>query len=455
MTVTEPVLTTSPYLSGNFAPVDREVEAFDLPVRGRIPDALAGRLLRIGPNPVSVPDPSTYHWFLGAGMVHGVRIRDGKAEWYRNRYVRSDGVTTAKGWPTTPGPRHGMGDGTANTNVVGYAGSTYAIVEAGSLPVELDYDLETVRTSDFGGTLPGSFTAHPKRDPASGELHAMAYYWEWDYVQYLVVGTDGRVRKTVDVPVPGRPMLHDCAITETNVVVFDLPVTFDLDVAMSGIGTLPYRWNPDYGARVGLLPRDATNGRAARWAELDELCYVFHPLNAYDLPDGRVVCDVVKHPRMFASDFNGPNEGQPTLWRWIIDPQSGRVAEELLDERGQEFPRHDERRVGRAYRYGYTAAFRSRLEHGPALKHDLERGTSERHDYGEGRVTLEPVFVPRAEDAAEDDGWVMSYVYDATTDTSDVVILDAQDFTGEPVAVISLPQRVPFGFHGNWVPDVG
>ena len=75
------------------------------------------------------------------------------------------------------------------------------------------------------------------------------------------------------------------------------------------------------------------------------------------------------------------------------------------------------------------------------------------HEYGPGRVTLEPVFVPRDADAAEDDGWIMSYVYDATTDSSDVVILHAQDFTGEPVATIPLPQRVPFGFHGNWVPD--
>jgi carotenoid cleavage dioxygenase-like enzyme len=453
MTVTESRTTTSPYLSGNFAPVTDEVEAFDLPIRGHVPEELTGRLLRIGPNPVTAPDPRTYHWFTGSGMVHGVRIRAGKAEWYRNRFVRSDGVTEAKGWPATPGPRHGMGDGTANTNVIGYAGATYAIVEAGGLPVELSYDLDTLRMSNFDGTLPGSFTAHPKRDPASGELHAMVYYWEWDYVQYVVLGTDGRVRRTVNVPVPGKPMLHDCAITETQVVVFDLPVTFDLEVAMSGTGTLPYRWNPDYGARVGLLPRDAADGAATRWSDLDELCYVYHPLNAYDLPDGRVVCDVARHPKMFANDYNGPNEGTPTFWRWTIDPVAGRVHEELLDDRGQEFPRHDERLIGRRNRYGYAAGFGAGIEHGPALKHDLERGTTEVHDYGPGRVTLEPVFVPRHDDAAEDDGWIMSYVYDATTDSSDVVILHAQDFAGEPVAVISLPQRVPFGFHGNWVPD--
>ena len=197
MTLTEPTLAAarvspSPYLSGNFAPVDDELDVADLPVQGRIPEGLTGRLLRIGPNPVQPRDPKTYHWFTGSGMVHGVRIRDGRAEWYRNRFVRDDNVTEVKHWPRTPGPRHGMGSGTANTNVIGLDGRTFAIVEAGGLPVELTYDLDTVQMSDFDGTLPGSFTAHPKRDPATGENHAVVYYWEWDYVQYVVVGTDGR-----------------------------------------------------------------------------------------------------------------------------------------------------------------------------------------------------------------------------------------------------------------------
>ena len=143
-------------------------------------------------------------------MVHGVRLRDGRAEWYRNRFVRDSTVTEVKHWPRTPGPRHGMGSGTANTNVIGLDGRTYAIVEAGGLPVELTYDLDTVQMSDFDGTLPGSFTAHPKRDPATGENHAVVYYWEWDYVQYVVVGTDGpRAQNPVDIPVPGKPMVHD------------------------------------------------------------------------------------------------------------------------------------------------------------------------------------------------------------------------------------------------------
>jgi len=136
VTTTESRTATSKYLSGNFAPVEHEIEAFDLPVRGEIPRELTGRLLRIGPNPVTPPDPATYHWFTGTGMVHGVRMRDGKAEWYRNRFVRDDNVAEAKGVPIAPGPRHGMGAGTANTNVIGHADRTFAIVEAGGLPVE-------------------------------------------------------------------------------------------------------------------------------------------------------------------------------------------------------------------------------------------------------------------------------------------------------------------------------
>jgi carotenoid cleavage dioxygenase len=442
-------MSENPYLSGNFAPVEQELTSLDLRVTGTIPRELRGRLLRIGPNPVEPPDPAKYHWFTGNGMVHGLRLCDGRAEWYRNRYVRDDQVTAAKGWPRTPGPRHGMGEGVANTNVIGHAGRTWAIVEAGGLPVELTDELETVAYSNFGGTLPGSFTAHPKRDPDTGELHAVVYYWAWDYVQYVVVGVDGRVRKTVEIPVPGKPMVHDCAITEHYVVVFDMPVVFDVQAAMKGL--FPYVWSPDYGARVGLLPREG-DASQVRWFEVP-LCYVFHPLNAYEAADGQVVLDVVRHPKMFATDTLGPNEGGPTLDRWILDPASGKVREDRLDERGQEFPRHDERRIGKPIRYGYTAALGDRLALGGIYKHDVVGRRSETHEEGKGRFFLEPVFVPRAPDADEDDGYILAYVYDAPSNRSDVVVLAAQDFTGPPLATIHLPQRVPFGFHGNWVPD--
>jgi carotenoid cleavage dioxygenase len=438
------------YLSGNFAPVSEELTAFDLPVTGQIPRELSGRLLRIGPNPVD-PDPATHHWFIGNGMVHGVRLRDGKAVWYRNRYVRDDKVVAVKGWPPVEGPKPelAIGDGTANTNVIGHAGRTFAIVEAGNLPVELSYELDTLRRSNFDGTLPGGFSAHPHRDPDTGELHTAVYSPAWEYVQYVVVGAGGRVRKTVNVPVPGKPMVHDCMITQRYFVLLDLPVILDVQAAEAG--RFPYTWHPEYGARVGLLPREG-NADDVTWHEV-EPCYVFHPMNGYDDRDGRVVLDVVRHPKMFATDMLGPNEGTTTLDRWIIDPQGGPVKEERLDDQGQEFPRLDDRRAGKPYRFGYTAGFGPDAKLGGLRKHDLRTGRLERHSEGEGRAFMEPVFVPRQADAGEDDGYVMAYVYDQNRNGSDVVILHAQDFEAEPVARIQLPQRVPFGFHGNWVAD--
>ncbi len=444
-------MTENLYLSGNFAPVAEELTARDLPVTGRIPEELEGRLLRIGPNPIAA-DPARYHWFLGNGMVHGVALRGGRAAWYRNRFVRDDELVAAKGWPAVSGPQReaALGGGLANTNVIAHAGSTYAIVEGGNLPVELSDDLETIRRSDFGATLPGGFSAHPKRDPDTGELHAAVYAIGAEEIQYVVVGVDGRVRKTVDVPVPGSPMVHDCALTPNYFVLLDLPVILDPGAIEQG-GQLPYAWHPKYGARVGLLPRDG-GAQDVLWREI-EPCYVFHPMNAFEDADGRVVRDVIRHPQMFASARYRASEGPPTLDRWILDPRGGPVKEARLDDRPQEFPRHDERRIGKPYRYGYTIQVGAGFAFEALLKHDLRDGRTERHQQGPTRLFMEPVFVPRAPDADEDDGWVLAYTYDTATNRSAVVILHAQDFGGAPLATIHLPARVPFGFHGNWIPD--
>ena len=124
-------MTENAYLKDNYAPVPDEVTATDLPVKGKIPEALNGRLLRIGPNPVSEPGPR-HNWFVGNGLVHGLWLREGKALQYRSRFIRDDEVCEVRGWPPTPGPRYSeIGGGGANTNVIAHAGRTFAIVEAG------------------------------------------------------------------------------------------------------------------------------------------------------------------------------------------------------------------------------------------------------------------------------------------------------------------------------------
>jgi carotenoid cleavage dioxygenase len=438
--------TANPFLAGNFGPVTEETTAFDLPVQGEIPEALDGRLLRIGPNPID-PDPAAYHWFMGSGMAHGLRLRGGRAQWYRNRWIVSDDIAARIDRAPIAGPRNGFGSGNANTNIVDMGGRTYAIVEAGALPVELTDELESVARSSLGGTLAHGFAAHPKVDAVTGELHAITYQPGLQALQYLVVDKAGVSRTVAEIPAPHGPMVHDTAITQTWAIILDLPVDFDMSLVGKGF---PFSWNSRRTPRVGLLPRDGDLA-GLRWIEAPS-CYVFHVMNAYDdAATNTVVMDVVRHPRMFATEMRGPSEGQPILVRWSIDLATGTLSETVLDDRGLEFPRFNDAHAALPYRYGYSAGTTALLSFGAAYKHDVQAGRNETHDFGPGRASLEPVFVAREGATAEDDGYVMTYVFDAARNASDVVILDAQDFTGPPLATITLPVRVPFGFHGNWI----
>jgi carotenoid cleavage dioxygenase len=448
--------STNLYLQGNFAPVTEEITAVDLRVEGELPIELEGRYLRNGPNPLGPVDPATHHWFAGDGMVHGIRLRGGRAEWYRNRYVGSKRLAEVRGEPDIPGPNWNDSPTGPNTNVGGFAGTTWAMVEAGGVPVELTYELETVGRNDFFGTLPGAFTAHPKLDPATGELHAMVYapaQW-FDHVQYVVVGADGRIRHTLDIPLPGMTMLHDMSLTQRYAVVYDQPCTVDLDLAFAG--RFPFRWNPDHGNRVGLLPRDGTPEDIV-WIDVP-LGYVFHPANAYDTPDGGVVIDLCVYDRMFDAELRGPfGDSLPRFERWELDPVRRTASTTVIDATPNEFPRHRGALTGSPYRYAYCASPVDDLTSGwTTLKHDLHTGERTVLDHGPGRAAGEPVFIARPGSdpvAAEDDGWLVTFVHDLPAGSAEFVVIDARDVAAGPVARVHLPQRVPFGFHGNWVSD--
>jgi carotenoid cleavage dioxygenase len=455
------MLDRSPFVEGPYAPVAEEITAFDLPVTGKLPAELNGRYLRNGPNPLGLDDPAP-HWFLGPGMVHGVRLRSGTAEWYRNRWVRSRQLAGALGEKWPGGPVHADMDFAANTHVISHAGRILATVEAGPLPYELTPELDTLGPCDFDGTLPGGWAAHTKLDRLTGDLHAVAYFWGWDHVQHVVIGADGKVSSTTDVPVTDGPMMHDFALTERYVVLFDLPVTFSMEAAVSG-SQLPYAWNASHQARVGLLPRTGAT-RAVRWFEIDP-CWVFHTLNAYD-DEGRVVVDVCRYDGAY--DLARLAEHGPlTLERWTVDPSAGTVTRTCLDDRRQEFPRVDDRLVSRPHRFGYsvavgevsratvrsTGAFEDGAFAGALFKHDVVAGSMQVHQFGRDAAVGEAVFAPSSPEAAEDDGYVMAFVHNPDRGAADLVVIAAKDFTGEPVARVHLPARVPLGFHGSWVAD--
>jgi len=441
----------NPFLTGIHAPMQREMTLTELTVTGTIPPWLNGRYLRIGPNPVDA-DPASYHWFIGDGMVHGLTIENGKALGYRNRWIRSDAVARAKGLPAAPGPRHGFD--VVNTNVIAIGGRTYAIVEAGSYPVELNDTLESLAYNPFDGTLQGSFSAHPHRDPRTGENHAICYEGtDQAIIRHVVVNDAGQVIREQPIHVEHGPMIHDCAITDRYVLILDLPVTFSMKALIAGYG-FPYAWNPDHVARVGLLPRHGDETQII-WCDVPP-CFSFHVANAYDDADGRVVLDLCVYDTMFAPGALGPDANPRGLERWTLDPVTRSVAIRTIDAAPQEFPRPDERFFGQPYRYAWAMATpgpgaAALIGETRLYAHDLLTGTRTVHDFGPGRHPGEFVFVPEHADAPEGHGWLVGLVVDMNMQTTEFVILDARDFAGPPVATVHLPHRVPPGFHGNWI----
>lgn len=444
----------NPYLEGIHEPMSEEVTLDNLTVKGEIPAQLDGLYVRNGPNPHAVESPATHHWFVGDAMLHGVRIQAGEALWYRNRWLRSTDICKHLGEPVASGPRSPSGVEVANTNVIGHAGKIWAIVEAGGFPVEVSETLETRAFTDLDGTLGNCFSAHPHLDPATGELHAVCYFApDSSVVWHVVVDADGRVRRREPIPVEHGPSIHDCMITESYVIVMDLPVTFSIRALLFG-HSFPFRWNSNHEARIGLMPREG-NAADIIWNTIDPV-YIFHVANAYESSDGKVHLDACVHDDMFNRGGYGPDSSSSAFERLTLDPKGTAVSRHCLSDLPQDFPRINERYMGKNYRYAYSIALakepvpefygESRL-----FKHDLESGERQTHDFGPGKLPGEFVFVENELQRSEDDGWLIGFVIDKTKQTSELVILDATILTAEPAARILLPHRIPPGFHGNFI----
>jgi len=425
------------YLQGNFAPVKEIISEDKLEVVGSIPKELSGLYLRNGPNPMGSPNAKKYHWFEGEGMLHGVRIDEGKAIWYRNRLVGGDQLFA----------------GRANTHVISHAKKIYAIVEAGGKPVEIDQELNSLTEEPFYGTLETGFTAHTKLDSETKELHGITYNFPRGSYEahHVVVGKDGRVNRADLLPLSSGTMLHECAITENYVLVFDLSITFSF--LKLGTGYFPFSWNNDHQARIGLLNRK-TNDGVVKWFNIDP-CYFFHTVNAYEDPQGNVIVDAMRYQRTFDEDGNGPfTEFPPLLTRWTLNLSNGNAYEQQLDDQPAEFPRIHPNLNGQFNQFGYSlgTGLQQKPDFGRIIKYDFAKNINEVYELHEGEMGAEPVFIPSENQTSEDEGYLMTYVYDRATDKSNLMIFNAQDINSGPIAQIKLPQRVPFGFHGSWVP---
>ena len=435
------------HLRGNWAPVQTELTADNLSVEGSIPPQLEGVYIRTGPNPKSGYSP---HWFMGDGMVHGVRLSQGKAEWYRNRFVQTPNITK-----TVTGATPDLGDlsnGSGNTHVVTHAGKILCL-EEGHWPWKIDGELNTIGFENYGGSLTTSMTAHPKICPETGELLAFSYFnFEPPYLTYLRISPDGELLQSEGIDIPNMVMMHDFNVTRNHVIFMDLPLVLDLSLLETGV---PFGFNPSAGARLGVMPREGSN-TDIRWFEIDP-CYVFHPVNAYE-NGNKIIIYVSRQPEAFSSSSDDYAE-VGRLWRWVIDLESGTVREEQVDDRPGDFGRVADSVIGLNANYGYLMAMAGEGNseepvYGSALwKYDLQSGKCWEHHLGQGVRGGEPVFAADPESNGEDEGWIITIVHSETSGSSKMIIVDAQDFESEAIATIHLPQRVPYGAHGSWIPD--
>jgi carotenoid cleavage dioxygenase len=278
------------------------------------------------------------------------------------------------------------------------------------------------------------------------------------FLRFHTVDGEGTLVRSVELDLPRAVMMHDFVVTERHPVFFDLPAVFDVQALMAGGPAI--QWQPEHGARIGVLPRSAESGDEVRWFEVPPF-YAFHFLNAWDADDGRTItvlgCRNDRLPIAFGDEEIG--SVQPSLHRWTISLESGDVLEEQLDDRPADFPRLAPAQETRAGRYGYLASIRHNegVDGGfeGITKHDLQLGTSEVHEVGAGRQGGEAVFAPNPDGTAEDDGWLLNMVVDKATRDTELWILDATDIAAEPLAKVKMPRRVPPGFHGSWMPDLG
>ncbi|GLZ45931.1 retinal pigment epithelial membrane protein [Actinomycetospora sp. NBRC 106375] len=443
-------------LGGRFAPVPDEINGVDLPVEGTLPPELTGRYVRNGPNPLPGEEPG--HLFTGHGMLHGVRLRDGRAEWYRNRWVRT-GALEGRPYLTDEGIDYTAVP--ANTHVIEHGGRLFALVENG-FPYEVDRDLATVGPCDFDGRLTTAMTAHPKTDPVTGDLHFFGYSPIPPFLTYHRLSADGTDLVSRPVEVAGPTMMHDFAITAEHVLWLDLPMTFQWERLASG---MPFGWDEGYGARIGVMRQDDP-ACAVTWFEVDP-CYVFHVGGAHTDARGRVVLDAARYAGADAAamwEDSAPGSdpagraaatGAARMYRWTLDPRDGSSTGTPLEDRGVEFPTIDESLVGRAARWCYAIADRGvdGKRAGAVVKVDAD-GSTVAHELGPDVTAGEAVFVPSAAPGrAEDDGWLVTITTTRDGTASQLLVLDATDVAGAPVAAVTLPRGVPTGFHGSWFPD--
>ncbi|HEY9647175.1 MAG TPA: carotenoid oxygenase family protein [Chroococcidiopsis sp.] len=464
-------------------------------IEGEIPAALTGTVFRNGPGLLDIHGYPIQHPFDGDGMICAIAFQNGRAH-FRNRFVRTAGFVAEqaaqkpvyRGVFGTQKPGGWLSNifdtrlkNIANTHVVYWGKKLLALWEAAE-PHRLDpQTLDTVGLDYLDGVLqPGdSFAAHPRLEPAAPENGHTARLVNFSVKPGLSTAItvyefdpSGALLSTQTRSVPGFAFIHDFVITPNYAIFFQNPVSFNplpYLLGLRGAGEcISLRKNQP--TQIIVIPR---TGNAPAQCFPVEAGFVFHHVNAFER-DGHLVIDSVSYadfPKLdpyqtyLEVEFTALPPGQ--LWRFQLNLSDRTVKRQMFDERCCEFPTVHPGHIGRPYRYAYLASGHAPTGNAPlqALsKVDLETGDRQQWSGAPQIFTGEPIFVPRSPDAypdhlatvdysgAEDDGWLISLVFNAERDCSDVLILDARDIAAGPVARLHLSHHVPYGLHGSYTP---
>ena len=447
------------FLQGIWEPLDSENEINNPVIRGQIPKELNGTFYRNGPNPQYVYSEN-YHMFDGDGMIHAISFQQGKVR-YQNRWIRTEKfLCERKAQKSLFGGMRDFGvrdesakqisPNTANTNVIWHHGRLLALNE-GSLPLAINpNDITQCELYTFNQNFDRAMMAHPKIDPLTGELIFYSYLGP-DF-KYFIADLNGKIKWQNTFSMPFNCMMHDFAITENYTILPLFPLTWNFQRILQNETVI--KWEPQLNTRFAIIPRYGKNNDII-WFE-DEAALGFHVVNARE-ENGSLILEMVLMddiPKDIIA-FEDDNAYYPNyLTRFTFDLKKKQVKKEKLDHNNVEFPRIDERFTGRVYRHAYmNATIDKQLKHhfDSIVHYDVKTHQKKIQHFGKGAYPLEPIFVPRSKAANEGDGFLLSYVYRETQNRSDLAILDARRVDDKPIAVIELPHRVPFGFHGCWV----
>lgn len=472
-------------LTQNFAPVHELPPTPCEVVQGSLPPCLDGAYIRNGPNPQFLPR-GPYHLFDGDGMLHALRISQGKPT-LCSRYVRTYKykVENDAGFPLFPNVFSGFnslaasaargsltaarvlagqynpanGIGLANTSLAFFANRLFALGES-DLPYAVNItangDIQTVGRYDFEGKLAFSMTAHPKIDPDTGECFAFRYGPVPPFLTYFRFDPNGR--KHPDVPifsVLSPSFLHDFAITKNYAIFCDIQLGMN-PIDMLLYGGSPLGSVPSKVPRIGILPRDAKDESMIKWLEVPGF-NIMHAINAWDEDDGRTVVLVAPNILSLEHVMERMELVHAVVEKVRINLETGIVTRQPLSARNLDFAVINPAYVGKKNRFVYAAVGDPMPKISGVVKLDV---SSKGEDsvvgcrmYGDGCYGGEPFFVAREEGLEEDDGYLVSYVHDERSGESKFLVMDAKSPELEVVAAVRLPRRVPYGFHGLFVKE--